>query len=64
MPSSIAWIFHKGKRPNKMNGVKRLSLKDLPNGRVLTKPQHSVPGGSLTGWDEDRPLRRQNPVYP
>ena len=33
----VAWISHKGKRPNNMSGVKRLSLKDLPNGRVLTK---------------------------
>ena len=39
----LARISHKGKYPNKMSGVKRLSVKDLPNGRVLTKPQHCAP---------------------
>ena len=40
-----------GKRPNKMSGVKRLSLIDFPTGRALTKPQHGVPRGRVTGGD-------------
>ena len=66
-----AWIFHQLKRPNGVGRLNPLAFNNLPNGRVLTKFQHCVPHGRVTGRDGDhrgggavRPLRQKPPVYP
>jgi len=43
--------------------MNRFYLNDLPNERVLSKPQHSVPRGRVTGRDGDRPRHRRKPPF-
>ena len=63
--------FHQPKRRTGVGRVNRLSLNHLSNGQVLTKPQHLIFPGRVTGRDGDhrgggavRPLHRKDPVCP
>ncbi len=62
--SALSWISHQLKHPNEVGRLNRLSFNKLPNGRMLSKLQHCVPHGSVTGRDGDRPLRRKNACLP